>query len=68
MRGRGGGLVPGFCEIHDHNGTAATDVRASLAPEGREEAKKELRDMRRVTFTGFAGVLRRLAGLLEKNA
>jgi len=46
----------------------ATDVRASLAPEGREEAKKELRDMRRVSMRGLAVLFRRAATLLDAYA
>ncbi len=46
----------------------ATDVRQSLAPEGRKEAKKELRDMRRVSLNGFAKFLRKAADLLDAYA
>jgi hypothetical protein len=46
----------------------ATDVRASLAPAGRAEAAKELRDMRRVTFRAFAELLRRGADFFERVA
>jgi hypothetical protein len=46
----------------------ATDVRQSLTPAGREEAKKELRDMRRVSMTGFARLLRKAADFLDAYA
>jgi hypothetical protein len=46
----------------------ATDVRKSLAPEGREEAKKELRDMRRTSLRGLAALLRKAADLLDAHA
>jgi hypothetical protein len=46
----------------------ATGVRASVAPEGRKEAKKELRDMRRASMSGLALLFRKAADLLEAYA
>jgi hypothetical protein len=46
----------------------ATDVRQSLTPTGRNEAKKELRDMRRVSMSGFARLLRKAADFLDAYA
>lgn len=46
----------------------AEDVRESFAPAGRQEAARELRGMRRVTFTGLAGLLRRAAAILDRHA
>lgn len=48
--------------------SVADDVRASLAPAGREEAARELRAMRKTTFSGLALVLRRVATLLDQHA
>ncbi len=48
--------------------SVAEDVRTSLAPAGREEAARELRAMRKTTFTGLALVLRRAATLLDQHA
>jgi ribosomal silencing factor RsfS len=44
------------------------NVQKSLAPAGREEAKKELRDMRRTSMHGLALLFRKAADLLDAHA
>ncbi len=48
--------------------SVASDVRQSLTPAGRAEAKKELRAMRRVSLSGLAQLFRKAADLLDAYA